>query len=531
MQLKNVHSAVSFLALMGLFVVLSTSLAACSEPRNTSTPSLASITAQARVLNTQPPETQPNGQGSMEPTITNENIQMPTLVHTNDSSTAQKEPENTVPNEGPTATVEPTVTLTPTPEPFEGSWKKAANRIDALTGKREVSIALPSSSGWWYPALYLQCRNDELEFIILWGERPIFYSLDNEPTTPVQYRIDDEPIKERQWPTTSRTTILQGSKAAGMIRSLYNAEEFVVRATEESLTAVFRPSGIYWAVKPVLEACSSESSNLETSKTPAPTTARSVPTSTTPRPAPTRAPTLTATPLPTETSPTKREAPCCISVGSAQVDITALLGEPDYVQDWGQGQPKTWDYSRYKTTISVEDANERVVSWDYAGPLSESPFQVLRTISAVPQSDPDGHLSVGSTAEEVVSVIGEPDSVQHWGRGQVISWGYYNSSVVFDTQNERVVSWDYAGPLSESPFQVLRTISAVPQSDPDGHLSVGSTAEEVVSVIGEPDSVQHWGRGQVISWGYYNSSVVFDTQNERVTEWHYDGPEDDNPFQ
>ena len=238
-----------------------------------------------------------------------------------------------------------------------------------------------------------------------------------------------------------------------------------------------------------------------------------------------------AVPSTATAAPTILETPCCVSIGSPQEDVVVLIGEPDSVQDWGSGQPKTWGYFTYGTTISVDPLGGRVVSWDYTGPLSESPFQVLEAIRGAPLSNPDGHISIDSTAGEVVSIIGEPDYVYHWGRGQVIAWQYYNSTISFDTQNKQVVSWDYTGPISESPFQVLEAIRGAPLSNPDGHISIGSTAGEVASIIGEPDYVYHWGRGQVIAWQYYNSTISFDTQNKQVVSWDYTGPISESPFQ
>ena len=46
-----------------------------------------------------------------------------------------------------------------------------------------------------------------------------------------------------------------------MIHDLFNADEFVIRLKPENfkpVTAVFNPAGLYWAVKPVLEACEVE---------------------------------------------------------------------------------------------------------------------------------------------------------------------------------------------------------------------------------------------------------------------------------
>ena len=46
-----------------------------------------------------------------------------------------------------------------------------------------------------------------------------------------------------------------------MIHDLFNADEFVIQVKPENrdpVAAVFSPAGLYWAVKPVLEACEVE---------------------------------------------------------------------------------------------------------------------------------------------------------------------------------------------------------------------------------------------------------------------------------
>ena len=217
-----------------------------------------------------------------------------------------------------------------------------------------------------------------------------------------------------------------------------------------------------------------------------------------------------------------------ISVGSTANEVFGVVGDPDQVWHWGRGQEVSWSY--YNADVSFDAKGERVVSWFYTGFISDSPFAVLNSISSAPLSDQDGLISVGSTANEVFGVVGDPDQVWHWGRGQEVSWSYYNADVSFDAKGERVVSWFYTGFISDSPFAVLNSISSAPLSNPNGFISVGSTANEVFEVLGDPDQIWHWGKGQEITWSYYNASVSFDTNGERVTDWYYDGPEDESPF-
>lgn len=79
----------------------------------------------------------------------------------------------------------------------------------------------------------------------------------------VQHRIDDAPIQTLEWFMSSNElgTYLPSDRIANTIQELYNADEFVVQVTPDRsgpITAVFETAGLYWAVKPVLEACEQE---------------------------------------------------------------------------------------------------------------------------------------------------------------------------------------------------------------------------------------------------------------------------------
>ena len=218
---------------------------------------------------------------------------------------------------------------------------------------------------------------------------------------------------------------------------------------------------------------------------------------------------------------------CCISVGSPKEEVLALLGEPISVTSLSR-QEEWWTYTNFQ--ITMHPSAGRILSWSHFGSLSQSPFDLLASLSAIPRSNPEGYISVGDTAEYVVTVLGEPDSVSNWGRNEDTWWQYYNSTIYVDPNSKLVTSWGYAGPLSDSPFDRLASTSATPLSNPEGLITIGSTVEEVVSVLGEPDSVSNWGRNEDIWWQYYNSTVYIEPNSGRVTDWYYDGPLQESPF-
>ena len=131
-----------------------------------------------------------------------------------------------------------------------------------------MSIALfPKDAGLasdlLFPILLIQCENRTLELLVGWST-----DLDSPPfstpllLTTVLHRIDDEPIKELAWTisSTGMATFMPDKDIEGTIQKLFNANEFVVQATPRGIlkTVVFEPTGLYWAVKPVLEACGQE---------------------------------------------------------------------------------------------------------------------------------------------------------------------------------------------------------------------------------------------------------------------------------
>ena len=162
----------------------------------------------------------------------------------------------------PTATPTPTPMPTATPLPFSGEWETTHDEVNPLTRTREVAINLPSAEGQ-VPSLIIRCRESQLEFIIGWFSHASSTQLSELRQIEVRHRIDEKPIQQIDWgpATNRRATFLPSGEIAGMIRELFNAKEFVAQVTPDQsgpVAAVFRPAGLYWAVKPVLEACDVE---------------------------------------------------------------------------------------------------------------------------------------------------------------------------------------------------------------------------------------------------------------------------------
>ena len=145
--------------------------------------------------------------------------------------------------------------------PFYGKWQTVKDEEDVLTQTRDVRIALPQKGQSLASSdfdLFISCTQNELDLYVVWWTHVSDYLW-----TTVEHRIDDSPVETLDWglSTSQNATYLPRDMVADTIRELFNADEFVIRVVPEEsnpLTAVFDPAGLYWAVKPVLDACELE---------------------------------------------------------------------------------------------------------------------------------------------------------------------------------------------------------------------------------------------------------------------------------
>ena len=151
--------------------------------------------------------------------------------------------------------------------PFYGEWATLRDEIDPLTRKRQISIALNEQDGdlllmgiHW--VMGIACYENTVSLGVGWASGISSPTVSfNDPT--VSFRIGDQPVKTQVWdiPQNGGAPFVSGESAVVMVHDLFTADEFVIRVNPENLepvTAVFSPAGLYWAVKPVLEACEVE---------------------------------------------------------------------------------------------------------------------------------------------------------------------------------------------------------------------------------------------------------------------------------
>jgi hypothetical protein len=169
------------------------------------------------------------------------------------------------------------------------------------------------------------------------------------------------------------------------------------------------------------------------------------------------------------------------TVGSSKNDVLAIQGIPDRI---------TNNSLHFGTSDVYFNEFGRVIGWSNRKPQ-------LKVVLIPSTSTSNEYFTIGSSADEVIAIQGTPDVLTK-------NSYYYGTSEVF-LENNRVTGWYNSQPKLK--VQLLPS-KAVTQ----GHFSVGSTMDEVLSVQGTPDRVT------TKSLHYGTSDVVF--EQGRVTEWY-----------
>ena len=184
--------------------------------------------------------------------------------------------------------------------------------------------------------------------------------------------------------------------------------------------------------------------------------------------------------LPPEPLPLLRSAPpnSSFTLGSTISEVLDIQGPPDRVH----GQ--TWTYG----LSEIQFKNGRVAKFNN--------FDGSLRVRMLPEISPDwaarGHITIGSTADEVLFVHGTPTRVE----GD--RWFYGFSELVF--KNGRLAEYDnYFGNL-----KIILVPSALSGGEnPPTSFTIGSTPDEVLVVQGTPTGV-HGNR-----WSFNFAAVTF----------------------
>ncbi|MCJ8013385.1 J domain-containing protein [Paenibacillus sp. KQZ6P-2] len=173
------------------------------------------------------------------------------------------------------------------------------------------------------------------------------------------------------------------------------------------------------------------------------------------------------------------------SSGSTDQDVQSVMGTPDQIMEIGP--LSTWYYGN--STISF--SNGKVTGWDDRD----------RNLKLKHSSIKAGNFSLGSTDQDVQSVMGTPNQIMEIG--PLSTWYYGNSTISFS--NGKVTGWDDRD----------RNLKLKHSSIKVGNFSLGSTDQDVQSVMGTPNQIMEIG--PLSTWYYGNSTISF--SNGKVTGW------------
>jgi outer membrane protein assembly factor BamE (lipoprotein component of BamABCDE complex) len=176
------------------------------------------------------------------------------------------------------------------------------------------------------------------------------------------------------------------------------------------------------------------------------------------------------------------EARDYFTVGSTRDEVLAIQGTPDRIS--------RGEFAYGTSTVQLKDG--KVVSWSQGYP--ELKAQMVPTTGVAAKD----YFTVGSTKDEVLAVQGKPDRSS---RRQLT----YGSSTI-QLKDGKVFSWDQHFPRLKA--RLLPTAEVATK----GFITVGSTKDEVLAVLGTPD------RFSDRRFTYGTATIRF--QGDRVTSWN-----------
>ena len=143
------------------------------------------------------------------------------------------------------------------------------------------------------------------------------------------------------------------------------------------------------------------------------------------------------------------------------------------------------------------------------------------------QRDPAGAIWLGSTEEEVLSILGTPMSIDDYGGGgiglpHVKNYNYKLDSRSYSTDR---IKFENGHITSYSNNSGRLPISCGIEIIPGGKITIGSTEEEVLSILGTPMSIDDYGGGgiglpHVKNYNYKLDSRSYSTDRIKFENGH-----------
>lgn len=180
-----------------------------------------------------------------------------------------------------------------------------------------------------------------------------------------------------------------------------------------------------------------------------------------------------------------------IGLGSTKQDVIKLMGTP--LELFGSN----WTYAGTRITF---DSNERVsyITKPYTGILSKNV-----------KDDLSPGFTFGSTMNEVITAMGNPDVVR-WEniKTNYTCWKYDSAELYFDSAG-KVVQWGDSQKILKMRQTPLYNTDASP-------ITLGSTADDVLRTMGLPNSMTP-PYLIYIEWYYAGGTIILN--NGKVTGW------------
>lgn len=197
--------------------------------------------------------------------------------------------------------------------------------------------------------------------------------------------------------------------------------------------------------------------------------------------------------------------------GSSVDDVMKAMGSPDRVERGGYNSNYiAWcygvDYSSAPAKLSVYFNSEgKVAYWD-----TYTNSSITLKLSSPPQVGPiASSITIGSTKDDVLRVMGTPTSLSAPEEKTRIWWSYGTSFIYFD-EEDRLIGWNF-----HENYPKIFIKDKVEGST----FTFASTKDEVLNAMGTPKAILLNYFLPLETWSYDDCEVGFDRSTNKVNSW------------
>lgn len=193
-----------------------------------------------------------------------------------------------------------------------------------------------------------------------------------------------------------------------------------------------------------------------------------------------------------------------IQIGDTKKDVLEILGAPTGVSKYESLNEEVWRYGLSSITFK----GSRV--YEYTGGRNLK-IRLIPSRNIEVESRPE-FTTIGSTFDDVIYVLGTPDGISKYEHIGEEVWRYGLSSITF--KHGKI--YEYAGGKLLK-VKILPNKPIGKERNKPISVDFGATIDEVLYVLGTPDSISKYESLNEEVWRYGLSSITF--KNGRVYEY------------